>query len=29
MAFKALPREGGETEVIFAGGEGDSWADFK
>jgi hypothetical protein len=29
MAFKALPREGGEAEVIFAGGEGDSWADFK
>jgi excisionase family DNA binding protein len=27
LAFKALPREGGEAEVIF-GCEGDSWADF-
>ena len=28
MAFRALPREGGEAEVVF-GSEGDSWADFK
>jgi hypothetical protein len=28
LAFKALPREGGEGEPIFAE-EGDSWADFK
>jgi hypothetical protein len=28
LAFKALPREGGEAEVFFAS-EGDSWADFK
>ncbi len=28
LAFKALPREGGEGEVIFAE-DGDSWADFK
>jgi hypothetical protein len=29
LAFKALPREGGETEPIFMSGETDSWADFK
>ncbi len=29
LAFKSLPREGGEAEVIFADGAGDSWADFK
>ena len=28
LAFKTLPREGGEAEVVFAS-EGDSWADFK
>ena len=28
LAFKALPREGGDAEVIFAS-EDDSWADFK
>jgi excisionase family DNA binding protein len=27
LAFKALPREGGEGEAIFSS-EGDSWADF-
>jgi excisionase family DNA binding protein len=27
LAFKALPREGGEVEVIFAE-QTDSWADF-
>ena len=29
LAFKALPREGGEGEAIFADGKGNSWADFK
>ena len=29
LAFRALPREGGETEPIFSAGEPDSWADFK
>ena len=29
LAFKALPREGGESEAIFTEGKGDSWADFK
>jgi len=29
LAFRALPREGGEGEAIFAEGSGDSWADFK
>ena len=29
LAFKALPREAGEGEPIFADGKGDSWADFK
>jgi excisionase family DNA binding protein len=28
LAFKALPREGGEGETIF-NAEDDSWADFK
>jgi len=28
LAFKALPREGGDGEAIFAD-EADSWADFK
>lgn len=28
LAFKALPREGGEAEAIFTDA-GDSWADFK
>ncbi|WP_290997317.1 hypothetical protein [Hyphomicrobium sp.] len=28
LAFKALPREGGEAEPIFTSGETDSWADF-
>jgi hypothetical protein len=28
LAFKALPREGGEAEPIFTAGETDSWADF-
>ncbi len=27
LAFKSLPREGGEAEVIFAS-ESDSWADY-
>jgi excisionase family DNA binding protein len=29
LAFKALPREGGEGEPMFMTGESDSWADFK
>ena len=29
LAFKALPREGGETEPIFTSGDADSWGDFK
>ena len=29
LAFKALPREGGEADPIFTSGDGDSWADFK
>lgn len=29
LAFRALPREGGEGEAIFADGKGDSWTDFK
>ena len=29
LAFKALPREGGENEAIFADGKGDSWEDFR
>ena len=28
LAFKALPREGGDADVIFRS-ETDSWADFK
>ena len=28
LAFKALPREGGDGEAIFAEGS-DTWADFK
>ena len=29
LAFKGLPREGGEVDPIFTSGEADSWADFK
>jgi excisionase family DNA binding protein len=29
LAFKALPREGGDTEVIFTGQDNDSWADYQ
>ena len=29
LAFKALPREGGDTEPIFTSQENDSWADYK
>jgi excisionase family DNA binding protein len=29
LAFKALPREGGETDPIFTSGDADSWEDFK
>jgi hypothetical protein len=29
LAFKALPREGGEGDVLFRGEEADSWVDFK
>jgi hypothetical protein len=29
LAFRRLPREGGELEPIFAASEADSWADFK
>ena len=29
LAFKALPREEGEAEPIFADRKGNSWADFK
>ena len=29
LAFKALPREEGEDEPIFADGKGNSWADYK
>ena len=29
LAFKALPREGGEAEPIFVEEQADSWADFK
>jgi excisionase family DNA binding protein len=28
LAFKALPREDGEDDVIFATSHGDSWTDF-
>ena len=29
LAFKALPREGGEADPIFTSGDADSWDDFK
>ena len=29
LAFKALPRDGGEAEPIFTSGDAHSWADFK
>lgn len=29
LAFKALPREGGETDPIFKSDEIDSWADYR
>ncbi len=29
LAFKALPREGGDDEPIFKSGEADSWADYQ
>ena len=29
LAFKALPREGGDTEPIFQSDEIDSWADYR
>lgn len=29
LAFKALPREHGEGDVVFVDGEIDSWADFE
>jgi hypothetical protein len=29
MAFKALPREGGDTEPAFEAGEVDSWGDYR
>lgn len=29
LAFRNLPREGGDAEAIFTSGDGDSWADFK
>jgi len=29
LAFRALPREGGDGEAIFTTGKSDSWADFK
>lgn len=29
LAFKALPREDGDGEAIFADGKGDSWTDYK
>jgi excisionase family DNA binding protein len=29
MAFKALPREGGDVEPIFVGKNQDSWADYQ
>jgi excisionase family DNA binding protein len=29
LAFKALPREGGEVDAIFVASGDDSWADFK
>jgi hypothetical protein len=29
LAFKALPREGGENETPFGADETDSWADYR
>ncbi len=29
LAFKAMPREGGEAEPAFSSSEANSWADFK
>jgi hypothetical protein len=29
VAFKALPREGGDEDPIFTAGDGDTWTDFK
>ena len=29
LAFKALPREGGDGEPVFETDEADSWADYK
>jgi excisionase family DNA binding protein len=29
LAFKALPREGGDAALLFEAGEADSWADYK
>ncbi len=29
LAFKALPREGGETEPIFQSHDVDTWADYQ
>lgn len=29
LAFKALPREGGNAEPIFTSSEGNSWEDFE
>ena len=29
LAFKALPREGGEVDPIFTSQEQDSWADYQ
>ena len=29
LAFKALPREGGDAEPIFTNQENDSWADYQ
>ena len=29
LAFKALPREGGDADPIFVGKESDSWADYQ
>jgi hypothetical protein len=29
LAFKALPREGGDAEPIFTSQETDSWADYQ
>jgi excisionase family DNA binding protein len=29
LAFKSLPREGGDADPIFTSGDPDTWADFK